>query len=67
MLTDGEIGRIAEESVHAGDCAEHLYQETMKKGGRDNTTVMVLEVTGEEDLYAYPIEEDDEPTIPNES
>jgi len=63
MLADGEIGAILRSGQSALDCVERLVDGALRRGGRDNTTAIVIRVLGldgagpEEDLpEAVPME-----------
>lgn len=60
MIPDDGIGRIASAGGNAEACAKSLYEAAMEAGGRDNLTVLVLDVDGE---ILPPCEEEDEPTL----
>ena len=44
MLSDDRIGFILSQEKTAADCARAVYQEALDAGGKDNTSVIVVEV-----------------------
>lgn len=45
-LTDEEMIRFAQESVHPQDLARRLVRVAVERGGKDNATAMVIRVSG---------------------
>lgn len=50
MLTDEQIQGIIEEKESAAECAQAMYDAAMAAGGRDNATIIVLELEVNEPL-----------------
>lgn len=46
MLSNLEISCLMHDSTSVDECANHLIQAALDKGGRDNTTVIVCRITG---------------------
>ena len=44
MLTDARIGQLLSEGKTAMDCAEAVYQAALDAGGKDNTSVMLIDI-----------------------
>lgn len=44
LLTDDRIGFILSKGKTAAECARAVYQEALEAGGKDNTTVIVIEI-----------------------
>ena len=66
MLKDAEIAGVAEQIDNAKTCAEKLYQEALRAGGRDNLTVMVLDVEQDEECETEDEDESSDPTVEND-
>ena len=49
MLTDSEIRAILEEGGDSGEIARALSEAALRRGGRDNVTVMILQVCPQRD------------------
>lgn len=47
MVSSAEIQLILSENSNATNCVERLLEQTMKNGGRDNTTVIVARILAE--------------------
>ena len=63
MLSDEHIARICVAADSAEQCAEELYSTALVQGGRDNLTVIVLDLESDgNELYMMDDEEED-PTV----
>ena len=48
MLTDTRIESLLSQAETPADCAEAIYHEALNAGGKDNTSVIVIEVRNDE-------------------
>lgn len=48
MLPDEEIAELLARKIPVKECAELLLEGALKKGGRDNTTIILCEITEDE-------------------
>lgn len=62
MLENWQIEEICLQAQTAMQCAEDLYQASMAAGGRDNLTVIVLDLEGGDSSIPFQ-DEDEEPTL----
>lgn len=65
MLDDIEIQDYVEKTPDIEQCAETIYQAALNAGGRDNTTIILMEIEGDTASKPLPLaaDEDEEPTI----
>ena len=68
MLDDMEIRDFIVNNPDIEQCAETIYQAALNAGGRDNTTIILMEIEG--DIASEPLplatDEDEEPTVDDE-
>ena len=70
MVDDDELKNMIATSEDVTDCANSIYEAALMAGGRDNTTVIVLELQnpeGDDALFMKEDDDDDEPTIDDET
>lgn len=64
MLSDADISAILRQESALAARAQALFQAAMKAGGRDNITLTLLQISGEDDdLLPMAPDEEDEPTV----
>ena len=68
MLDELEIRDYLLSTSDIERCTEVLYQAALSAGGRDNTTIILIEIEGDSDSASLPLvsEDDDEPTVDDE-
>ena len=53
MLTDGEIADILSRESPAQETVQLLLERTLKKGGRDNVTIVLCEIVYREEKFFH--------------
>ena len=64
MLDDNTVRNILISNLDASNAAQTIYNEAMRKGGRDNATIIILKILNETTDNEDSTNED-EPTVPN--